>query len=405
MEPVAGITALRTVLGHRFRANPAFELLERDRLPERLRSDLAGGSSTLADGVVLVPRSAGDGAEGGRPDGGITAKILNVEATALIRSLTGAGHLPGDVAARGGDTNRAIARLVLDGALEIEHGDRMVSGPPAHAAIFTRAARPPASGRLAALSRQALRYGQALRMTDVRLLSRRLYGFGTIPRHARWDLLMETADDVVGMLGLTRDGRAGRILSADYEATTYPNWLSWLRATDRPDTRPDLHYKLYVSPRPEAMVECFPAVVAVLADMDVWSFKVGRGVLGLLRPDKIVAYFEDADRLHRVARALARALDGCPAQGVPFTAESSVDGLVSWGIDPPPSEQVSASQPRQSWRYWIANQLASGLIHAQAAGGGLEPWEFAVDRLSLEGVDPETWLPADTIWQDAEVAS
>ena len=405
METVAGITALRTVLGHRFRANPAFELLERDRLPERLRSDLAGGSSTLADGVVLVPRSPGDGAEGGRQDGGITAKILNVEATALIRSLTGAGHLPGDVAARGGDTNRAIARLVLDGALEIEHGDRMVSGPAAHDAIFARAARPPASGRLAALSRQALRYGQALRMTDVRMLSRRLYGFGTIPRHARWDLLMESDNDAVGLLGLTRDGRAGRILSADYEATTFPNWLSWLRATDRPLTRPDLHYKLYVSPRPEAMVECFPAVVAVLAGMDVWSFKVGRGVLGLLRPDKIVAYFEDADRLHRVARALARVLDGCPTQGVPFTAESSVDGLVSWGIDPPPSEQVSASQPRQSWRYWIANQLASGLIHAQAAGGGVEPWEFAVDRLSLEGVDPATWLPADTIWQDSEEGS
>jgi hypothetical protein len=67
-------------------------------------------------------------------------------------------------------------------------------------------------------------------------------------------------------------------------------------------------------------------------------------------------------------------------------------------MDPPSAELLLGPLRQESWRLWITNRLAGGLVHAQAAGGPVEPWEFALDRIALEGVDPSTWLPADTIW-------
>jgi hypothetical protein len=360
-------------------------LVPPERLPERYRPDLGDGAN---EHVVLVPRSGS----------GITAKVLNGPAAEMVQGLAGAGYLPIEARTDGGAaTNDAVARLVLDGALEIEDGDRFTSGPAAHAAVFMPGARAPASGPLAELSVEAIRYGQALAMADVGVLSRRLYGYGAVPRSPRWDGLVGLADDTAGLLGLGPGGRSRR-MAGDYEAVANPNWLAWSRGPEDTGPRPELPFKLYVSPRPEALAECFPVVVGILAEQRVWSFKVGRGVLGLLRPDKLVAYLEGFDQLERVAGALAGALGDCPAHGVPFTAAASADGLLSWGMDPPSAELLLGPLRQESWRLWITNRLAGGLVHAQAAGGPVEPWEFALDRIALEGVDPSTWLPADTIW-------
>ena len=362
-----------------------------DRLPEGYRPELGEPDAGSVPARVLVPRS-------GR---GISAKVLNGTAAEVVQALGAAGPLPGT--ARGeAEANEAVARLVLDGALEIEEGDRFVSGPAAHGAVFEPDGRAPAEGRLAELSLGALRYGQALAIADVGALSRRLYMYGAVPRGPRWDRLLGAADEVTGLLGLGPGGRASDALSGDYQALTHPNWISWSRGLD--GSRPELPYKLYVSPLPEALAESFPTVAEVLAAHGVSSFKLGRGVPGLLRPDKVVAYLEDLDRLERLAGDLAGALAGCPAHGVPFTAEASADGLLSWGMDPPPGERLLSSQPVESWRLWLTNRLASGIVHAQSASCAVEPWEFAVDRLALEGVDTSTWLPADTIWGDPEAA-
>ena len=359
-----------------------------ERLPEAYRPNLGEGATRS---VVLLPRA----------DLGISAKVLNGTAAELVQSLGAAGRLPVETRAHGGAAaNEAVARLVLDGALEIEDDDGFVSGPGAHAAVFERRARAAAGGPLAELSMRALRYGQELAIADVGVLSRRLYSFGAIPRSARWDALVGPEDDVAGLLGLGPGGRAR--VPDDYEPVANPSWLAWSRRGEGGPAQPQLAYKLYVSPRPEALVECFPAVVDLLAEHGVRSFKVGRGVLGLLRADKVVAYLEDADRLDRLAHALAGALDGCPAHGVPFTVEASADGLLSWGMDPPSGERLLGARFQESWRLWLTNRLAGGLIHAHAAGGGVEPWEFALDRLALEGVEPATWLPAESIWPQVE---
>jgi hypothetical protein len=246
------------------------------------------------------------------------------------------------------------------------------------------------------MSFRAVRYGQALKMTDAALLARRLYGFGAVPRGPRWDLLIGGAD-AIGLLGINPEGRVRQLLAGNYQASTHPNWLSWSLHPEHEHRRPDLPCKLYVSPRPEALARCFPILAGVLSENRVGSFKVARGVAGLLRPDKFVAYFEGLDHLRHVAAALSAALEPCPAQGVPFTAEISADGLLSWAIDPPSGERRPGSSLRESWRYRVTSQLAGALVGAQSVAIGVDPFEYALDRIGMEGVDPRTWAPAGTV--------
>lgn len=328
---------------------------------------------------MLVPRDAP----------GVTAKVLGGAAADVVRRLGEGEALPDAL------DEVALARLVLDGALEVEDGGRFVSGPRAHAAVFEGARRDEGGGRVAELSRRAVRYAQDLPVDDVHVLSRRMYAYGAIPRGPRWDRVAGPADDTSGLLGLGAGGPAQRALAAEYEGAVHPHWLSWARRGAEAEEPP---YKLYVSPRPELLARCFPAIAEVLAAHDVTSFKVGRGVLGLLRPDKVVVYLDDRDALERVAASLAGALGDCPAHGVPFSAELAGDGLLSWGMDPPARERLLDARPQESWRLWVTNRLAGAIVFARAAGCDVEPWEYAVDRLALEGVDPVTWLPADSIW-------
>lgn len=315
-----------------------------------------------------------------------------------------AGRLPDEVRQGGAAANETVARLVLDGALEIDQGGVFVSGPAAHGAVFSPSDRGPAAGRLAELSLSAIRYGQALAINEVAVLSRRLYLFGAIPRGPRWDRLVGAADEVTDLLGLGPGGSARGALAGDYQAMTHQSWLSWSRIPAGTKDAPQLPYKLYLSPRPEATGQAFRAAAPVLAEHGVWSFKVGRGVLGLLRPDKIVVYLEGRDQLDGLAAALATTLAGCVAQGVPFTAEASGDGLLSWGMDPPASERGRARQPRDSWRSWVTTRVADALVRAQSVATGIEPWEFALDRLGLDGVDTATWSPAAAIWDGSQPA-
>jgi hypothetical protein len=118
--------------------------------------------------------------------------------------------------------------------------------------------------------------------------------------------------------------------------------------------------------------------------------------VGLLRPDKIVAYFPDFERLAKAAEAVSARLGGVPAQGVPFTSEIGGDGLLSWGMDPPASE-LAAWGGRESWRLWLTHRLARALLAARSAEG-LEPWRFALERVRLEGIDTASWTPAASLW-------
>jgi hypothetical protein len=97
-------------------------------------------------------------------------------------------------------------------------------------------------------------------------------------------------------------------------------------------------------------------------------------------------------------------LEGMPVHGVPFTAEVTRDGLLSWGIDPPPATRAAAPENRGSWRFWVVNKLAEYLLTA-TTDGVAQPWQFALDRLLVDGVDTDTWVPAGTLWDHPAAAS
>ena len=238
-------------------------------------------------------------------------------------------------------------------------------------------------GRIADLSLQAIRTTAALSSADPQRLAWRLYAYGTVPRSPAFDLDFGPGDDCLAVLGLTPQGGVRARLAEDYEASTSPGWLGFGRRARAGDEPPA--FKLYVSPQPEALATAFPTLADVLARLEVRSFKVGRGVAGLLRPDKIVAYFDDMGHLLQTADALARGLADCPAQGVPFTAELAGDGLLSWGMDPPPTP----GDPPVSWRSWIAGRLAAAIVAVRRVGE--DPGPAVLARLSEDGI--EGWAP------------
>ena len=210
-----------------------------------------------------------------------------------------------------------------------------------------------------------------------------LYRFGTVPRGPAIDRDFGPDDDPMAVLGMTIGGATRRLLESAYEPGSLPGWYSFARIGV--PVQLAAACKLYVSPRPEALADAFPLVVAEFARAGVRSFKVGRGSEGLLRPDKIVAYFDSGDDLHRVAGAVAGVLSRCPAQGVPFTADIFGDGLLSWGVDPPLGDAAL------SWRSWVTKKLAASLAARRAIAAD-DPVAATLDDIRMAGVDPKRWV-------------
>ncbi|RJL33415.1 hypothetical protein [Bailinhaonella thermotolerans] len=367
-----------------FRAGAHYELVAAEHLPPAQRELLAG--TPEAYGVLRPVR-----------DPGLGTKAVCRNTARLFRALAEPGPLPPEVAeGLGGDGERAIAELVLDGVLEIGAGGGFVSGPDACDRLFPRV---PAAewGRLARLSAEALRYGQRLDLGDVPRLAARIYFANRIPASpARLAALPDEAA-VARLLGLGNGGADRRAPDRRWAETRMPPpygeaWRSW-RRRDVTAERPATTCKLYVSPAPEALGEAFGETAAVLAEAGARAFKVGRDVYGLLRPDKLVAYFDRPEPLREAAETLGERLAGCPAHGVPFSAELAGGGLLSWGVDPPRGPE------RESWRMWVCTRLAAALIAARGSRT-VEPWRFALDRLRCEGVDTDTWIPREGIWDD-----
>jgi hypothetical protein len=238
-------------------------------------------------------------------------------------------------------------------------------------------------GRIKYLSLAALRMAASGFSLEPEVVARWLYRFGTLPHGPEMDHDFGPDDDPMIVLAMTVGGSARRLLEAKYDATSLTGWYCFTR-TGAPGQL-TAACKLYVSPRPEALADAFPRIVRELARSDVRSFKVGRGIEGLLRADKIIAYFDDRAGMDAVAGALCRALSGCPAQGVPFTTDAGDDGLLSWGVDPPLGNEAA------SWRAWVTKRLAASLTKRCAASHP-DPAAAALDDIRRAGVDPERWI-------------
>jgi hypothetical protein len=383
--------ALNPILEFVFRSNPAYELVAFDRLSEDqqvLLKDLTNDPDFYG---VLLPRTKG----------ALSVKSVCRDAALLVNTMAQAGPLPTSAKnCSGHHSNQAVAELVLDGILEIEHDGRFVSGSEAYPLIYASYPALEPLGFLPHLSQAALEYAQALAIDEGTRLSARLYFYNRIPLTPHWSRRLSSEDAVAEFLGISGSAKLKCIEKSwsPVERTSSSNaWFQWRSRRNRSSGPIRRHgYKLYVSPQPDALPTAFRAVIDILNDSDAHSFKVGCNPIGLLRPDKFVLYFRNFDSLQQTARDIALALSGCAVHGVPFTAAIGSDGLLSWGVDPLPGRGALSWQGPESWRLWVTNHLAIALVSARNnCPGTLQPWQFALERLRLENVDTATWAPTE----------
>ena len=330
-------------------------------------------------------------------------KVAGKDVALLFLTLGAPGPLPFFVWSDDAeDAARAVLDLVLDGVLEMEHEGAFVCGSAALGLAAPDASEP--SGRIGRLSQEALRHVEALVLDDPNEIAGRLYGYGRLPVSPDWERRLPDAAAVLAFVGAAPDGPLARRLEAGWDrgpADRTPGWIAWSPRAGhaRPGAR--AIHKLYVSPQPESLPQAFAALVDVLARRGHRPFKVGDGASGVLRPDKLVAYFADVEDLQAAAQELAERLPGLAPHGVPFSADAGGDGLLSWGMDPPASERAVAWQEPESWRLWLARRLAAALLAARRDAGDLPPHRFAVERLRREGVDVDCWTPGAAMWRVA----
>lgn len=391
-----------------FRSNAKYELVVFDRLAAAEQELLADLRKQPEFYGVLRPVA----------DAALNLKSVTRETALLYLTMKEPGTLPGYArAVVATDSGAAIARMVLDEILEIQHADGFVSGAEAYDLLYSPSPGRSASNRLQRLSISALQYGQALALSDPLQLSIRLYNFHRLPVTSQWKNAFPDPKAVATRLGVDDGGRYAEFVARHWHAVTDAGraqetaapegtgWLSWSARewSSASIETPPITHKLYVSPMPEFIENVFAITLRTLSDARALQIKIGADAEGLLRPDKIVAYFDGRDDLRHAADALASRLQGCPAHGVPFTAPLDDDGLLSWGVDPPASQQLLNWQPRESWRLWLTNRLANALLTAKRAPSTgaqpRQPWQDALERLRLEGVDTDAWTPHESLWR------
>lgn len=378
-----------TLCGAHIRTNPRLTFIPFLSLSEQER---AGFGSLARDpalqGVVRDEHGA--------------VKVADRESTRLFDKLREPQRVEGELA---GD-ELGLVRLVLDGLIEVKSGaGDFVSGSRAYDIVCDIFSLPEPTTKTARLSQMALQHAQALEIEDALRMSVRLYFYGRFATSPNWLARHPTRESIEQFLHIEPGGTLARKMRRAWRAVDLepPNdgWFLWSSRQPPSGKRSD-RYKLYVSPLPESVPAAFSAAADVAEEMGAVALKVGNDAASLLRPDKIVLYFSDLDRVCAAAARLSHELAGCPGHGVPFTAElAGSDGLLSFGIDPPRPEHALAWQDRESWRLWLTNRLAVALLAARRDGGSLQPWQYALARLELDGIDPSTWVPPTDLWDEA----
>ncbi|HVE71177.1 MAG TPA: hypothetical protein VNI54_07400 [Thermoanaerobaculia bacterium] len=370
----------------RFRSSRDIEVRKLSDLPEEQREAFRELESDSEFYGLFVAR----------PPSSMNVQAVYRQTAELFRTLAVAASLDPAVLAEDGDD---IVDLVLDGILEVECDGGFVSGAAALSILCD--ATPdamPVSGA-ARISLDALLHAQDLDTRNPSELALSLYFYNRLPATNFWRTRFPDAQAILAHLGCDR-GALHLALERQWTASATPGWLHWANRAGIERNGDDRTYKLYVSPRPERIREAFEVVVRVLSPIPGTQFKIGDSAGGLLRPDKLIAYFSTRAELDEAAGQFCRELAGGDAHGVPFTAPLDDSGLLSWGVDPPASECALQWAGRDSWRLWVARRLGAALAVAgdAASDTAVEPWRFALERARRHGIDTRTWTPSEALW-------
>jgi hypothetical protein len=297
--------------------------------------------------------------------------------------------------------DRTLAVLVLDGVIELETPAGFVSRYAAYPALVSEDCLLAGSSSQAEISLKALRHAQRLAISEADLLAARLYFYGRLPVSRHWLNLWPDSRAVGRDLGLSANGElpraAASLFTPSHSHDPARQWLSWRRRGNG-QTRGHLanRYKLYVTPDPRDLPHAFLEIVDLLPQSSATSLKIGPNAYGLLRPDKLIVYFNQREHLFAFAAALTPRLNELRAQALPFTAALDNVGLLSWGMDPSRDLGRVVWHVDDSWRIWLCNRLASALLAARGAPRhDVPPWRYALGTVALLGIDTRGWFPFD----------
>lgn len=335
---------------------------------------------------------------------GLSVKAVSADTAELLESLRVPGPLPKEARKTLARNGTVLLRLVLDSMLEVRTRDGFISGSSVGAYLNPLKTKKEPCTRPAILSLQAVQYAQALTCANPPALSARMYFYNRLPATYRWARHLGSPSDFARFLGIEAGTNIRKLLDHKWMALEpspeNPGWLSW-RSLHRPYKHS--RYKLYLSPLWEDIQDTLSIALPIMTDLRLPAFKLGGDLHGILRPDKMVIYSSTFEELSTAASMLLTGLRGIRAHGVPFTAAIDSEGLLSWGIDPPRHQRLSTWQGT-SWRRWVTDQLAVALVAAKSKPSEttLQPWEFALQRLAMEGIDIETWVPKNIEWMDVK---
>ena len=290
-----------------------------------------------------------------------------------------------------------VAAAILDGMLALRVGSRWVHGVDALDDLFPN--EPPTrNGVLHQLSDRALaagaRYAGERRRADF------LYSYGRLPVGERE--LAHLPDRAATSRWLGIDPTPDWLRPWRQRDPQSAGWWNLWHLRDAPQ-----HFsadqgmpKLYVSPHPDDLPDALRELCVTAAELGVPTVKVGSDAHAVYRPDKLVAYAVDLAQLDALATRLLPRLSGARAHGVPFTAERSEDGLLSWGMDPPlaetaPNASANPGASRMSWRQSCAEVAAAGLHRASDRDVGTAT-RMAKAWLWVNDIDPQTWAPVSS---------
>jgi hypothetical protein len=368
------------LLHARLRRHAGYGLIAYDRLDGPTRRSL-GAITDDPDFYGLLVASENSRAP---------TRVVSNDAALLLHELVEPAQAPHLLASVfGAAAEERLRELIADGILEVERGDGFVSG----AAAFPDEDRATISvtSRVAELSLQAVEHAATLVQLPIRDLARSLYHYNRVPCSPAHRRRLGSAHDVLAFLSGT--AASARELEAWTIAGREGGWIHLRRELSASDAP----YKLFVSPTLESVPEALAATLTALRRVGCHQAKVGGDALGLLRPDKLVAYFATLDDLQRAAGLILGELSGAPVQGVPFSGLIDLPGLTSWGMDPPGDLWDAGAGPR-SWRQWVVERAAVHLATA-VQGGSPRPAADAIRRLGGDGIDTTTWSPSLAIWR------
>lgn len=377
-----------------FRSNPEYELVLYDHLPveqQHMLNDLQEDEDFYG---ILRPAH----------NNGLGVKSVCRNTALLFLTLKEPSRLPAYIRnIHGFNTEKVIIQLLLDRVLQIEHNGNFICGAETNSLLQLSNSDLIGEGMISRLSLAAIRYAESLSINDITRLSARMYFYNRYPVNPELQRRYPSQESISSYLKINRDSHVQNTLNMDWTQITVNQgndvWRIFRnKLFDKSFDDSEAIYKLYISPQFEALHDLFPLLLDLLTDTQVPRFKIGGNLASLLRPDKIVCYFQNFEELTNVADILSKKLDGVSVQGTPFTAEISQDGLLSWGVDPPNNQQMIGWQERETWRLWITNRLASALISAKTSKDKtIESWQFALQRLKLDGINTKTWTPTEKL--------